>query len=155
MDDARILHEDFGSDSAMYEYSGWNPYETVEAATEAVKGFIEGYAKPDFYGWAIECDGLVVGTIGAYDHDPRQGSIEVGLSIKRSCWGRGYATEALVAVIDHLRNHEGIGTVTAWCASENIGSKKALLKAGMQISGIEKDALKIGGRVYDKLNFRL
>ncbi len=39
---------------------------------------------------------------------------------------RGFATEALTAVLRYLTGHENIGTVNAWCASDNIGSRKAL-----------------------------
>ena len=52
-DDARILHEKFGCDPEMYEYSGWNPYATYEMAEDTVQRFIDSYGNTDFYGWAI------------------------------------------------------------------------------------------------------
>lgn len=41
----------------------------------------------------------------------------------------------------------------AWCASENIGSIKAMEKAGMKKVGVEKDALLVEGKMYDKVLF--
>ena len=41
--------------------------------------------------------------------------------------------------------------MTAWCASENIGSKRVLEKAGMKPVRTEKDGLAVEDRVYDKL----
>ncbi|MBR3244935.1 MAG: GNAT family N-acetyltransferase [Parasporobacterium sp.] len=47
--------------------------------------------------------------------------------------------------------HEGINVITAWCASDNIGSVKAMEKAGMKHISTGKNALKVDGVMYDKL----
>ena len=46
---------------------------------------------------------------------------------------------------------ESIPCVTAWCASENVGSQRVLEKAGMKLVDTEKDGLVVDDRVYDKL----
>ena len=130
-EDAGILYRNFGTDAAMFRYSGWNPYTTPEQARETVQRFIDSYADPRFYGWAIECEGCLIGTIGAYDYDEEKKQIEVGFSIERASWGKGYAAEALRAVLEYLTSQEGIACVTAWCASDNIASKRTLEKAAM------------------------
>ena len=151
IDDSQILYEKFGSDPQMYEYSGWNPYASVDMAKETVQRFIESYEHEDFYGWAIDYEGRLIGTIGAYDYDPKTNRIEIGMSIERASWGKGFATEALTAVIGYLTGHEDIKVITAWCASDNIGSVKAIEKAGMNHVSTEKNALEVGGITYDKL----
>ena len=148
-EDVELLHRYLGTDPAMVEYSGWNPYETPEMARETVQRFIDSYADEHFYGWVLDVDDILVGTIGAYDFQDDQ--IEVGLSIRRDCWGRGYATEALQAVLDYLTENEGISCVTAWCAAENFGSRRAMEKSGMQLVRVEKDALKVGEKTHNKL----
>ncbi|MBR3320514.1 MAG: GNAT family N-acetyltransferase [Exiguobacterium sp.] len=153
MEDAEPLHEGFGIDPAMFEYSGWNPYATLEMARKTVADAIESYADSRFYGWAIEHEGRLVGTIGAYDFDPKKGSIEVGMSIERASWGKGFATEALSAVLRYLTEDEEIATVTAWCASDNVGSRFALEKAGMVQVGVEAGTVVVGGAKFDKLWF--
>ena len=152
-EDAEILYQSFGTDAAMYRYSGWNPYATQEQARETVQRFIDSYAKPRFYGWAIECEGRMIGTIGAYDYDQDKNKIEVGFSIERASWGKGYAAEALLAVLEYLTVQEGIARVTAWCASDNIASKRTLEKAGMRLSGIDAGGLEVGGERYDRLDY--
>lgn len=151
--DAEILYKDFGTDEKMFAYSGWNPYATREQAQATVDRFIANYQDCHFYGWAIECGEALVGTVGAYDYDPEQNSIEVGLSIKQAYWGRGYAGEALQTVLAYLTEQEGIRAVTAWCASENIGSKRVMEKCGMRRDGVERNALSINGHSFDKLNY--
>ena len=101
------------------------------------------------YSWVMDVDSVLVGTIGAYDY--KDDHIEVGFSVVRSWQGRGYATEALKKVLEYLTENEGISCVTAWCAAENIGSRKVLEKAGMHLILTEKNGLLAGGGVYDKM----
>ena len=112
-EDAGTLYQNFGTDAAMFRYSGWNPYATPEQAGETVQRFIDSYADPRFYGWAIERERRMIGTIGAYDFDKEKNQIEVGFSIERTSWGKGYAAEALRAVLEYLTVQEGIARVTA------------------------------------------
>lgn len=153
IEDALPLHEEFGCDEKMFEFSGWNPYATEEQARAAVGRFIDGYADDRFYGWAIDYEGQLAGTIGAYDYNAETNSIEIGCSIARRFWGRGFASEAVKAVLDYLLEEEKIDRVTAWCAADNIGSMRAMEKAGMCQESREEGALEIGGKRYDKLNY--
>ncbi len=152
-EDAVVLFKLFGSDPQMFEYSGWNPYQTNAMAMQTVETFIDSYDDPHFYGWGIAHDGELIGTIGAYDYDADKNRIEIGMSIERASWGRGFATEALIAVLRYLTEQENIKTVSAWCASDNIGSRKAMEKSGMQMVRADKGALEINGQTYDKLIF--
>ena len=97
----------------------------------------------------MDIDDVVIGTIGAYDYKDDQ--IEVGFSVVQRWQGRGYATEALTRVLEYLTENEGISCVTAWCAAENIGSKRVLEKSGMQLVDAEKDGITVGEKTYDKL----
>lgn len=152
-EDAKLIYEGLGRDEEMFRYTGWNPYATAEMAEETVREFIDSYDNPHFYGWALELEGILVGTIGAYDYDPESNSIEVGISIIRSFWGHGYATEALTVVLKYLTENEMIAHVTAWCASDNLGSRKAMEKAGMKLVRTEAGGLEVDGEVYDKFFF--
>lgn len=150
-EDAEALHQRLGTDPAMAQYSGWNPYATLETAQETVFRFIASYDDDHSYSWVMDSDDVMVGTIGAYDY--QNDSIEVGFSIVKGWQGRGLATEALRKVLEYLTENEGIPCVTAWCASENIGSRRVLEKAGMRLVRTEKDGLTVGDRVYDKLTY--
>ena len=149
LEDADDLYHSLGTNPAMDRYSGWNPYATREMAQETVRRFIESYDDEASYSWIMDVDDVVVGTIGAYDY--RDDHIEAGFSVVPGWQGRGLATEALKKVLEYLTENEGIRCVTAWCASENIGSKRVLEKAGMKPVRTEKDGLAVEDRVYDKL----
>ena len=118
-------------------------------AEDTVRRFIDSYHDERFYGWIIDSEDVVFGTIGAYDYEDDH--IEVGFSIVRACWGQGYATEALQTVLNYLTENEGIPRVTAWCAAENAGSKRVLEKAGMRLVRTEEAGLMVDGKTYDKL----
>ena len=148
-EDANDLYLSLGTDSALVRYSGWNPYATPEMAKDTVHRFIDSYDDMHACSWVMDVDDVIVGTIGAYDYvDDR---IEVGFSVVPGWQGRGFATEALKKVLEYLTENEGIPCVTAWCASENVGSKRVLEKAGMKLVYEEKDGLPVGDRVYGKL----
>ena len=148
-EDAVPLYQYLGTDPEMYKYSGWNPYATPEMAQETVRRFIDSYDDEHVYSWVMDFDDVVIGTIGAYDYEDDQ--IEVGFSVVQRWQGRGYATEALTRVLEYLTENEGITCVTAWCAAENIGSKRVLEKSGMQLVDAEKDGITVGEKTYDKL----
>ena len=150
-EDVELLHRYLGTDPAMVEYSGWNPYASEEMAEKTVQEFIARYDDPHFYGWIIDFEDYPAGTIGAYDYE--NDSIEVGFSVAPPFQGRGYAAEALAEVLRFLTENEEIPRVTAWCAAENIASKRTLEKAGMKLTGVEEGGITVGEQVYDKLLF--
>ena len=155
MEDAEPLYRLLGSDKAMSQYSGWNPYATPEMAQETVRRFIDSYDDEHSYSWVMDVDDVLVGTIGAYDYryDPvsKSDQIEVGYSVVQAWQGRGLATEALTKVLEYLTENEEITCVTAWCAAENIGSRRVLEKSGMKLVHTEKDSIAAGEKTYDKL----
>lgn len=150
-EDADPLYRYLGTDPEMSKYSGWNPYSSPEMAQETVQRFIGSYADEHSYSWVMDVDDVLIGTIGAYDYE--DGHIEVGYSVVSGWNGRGYATEALAKVLEYLTGNEHIPCVVAWCAAENIASRKVMEKAGMKLGRMEKEGLEAGGKTYDKLYY--
>ena len=95
-------------------------------------------------------DGHAVGTY-ALNHVVERDVWTLSYVNRFDDWGKGYATEALTGVIRYLSGEEGIRVITAWCASDNIGSMKTMEKAGMRHISTEKNALEVNGKTYDKL----
>ena len=60
------------------------------------------------------------------------------MSVERDSWGHGFAAEALTDVLCYLTEYESIKTVSAWCASDNIGSRKVMVKSGMKLVRSDK-----------------
>ena len=82
----------------------------------------------------LEGDGVTIGEIGAF-LDPDAGTAQVGYSIVRSCWGRGYATEALRALIAELLRRDDVRRVIAETMVDHVASRRVMEKAGMRLCG--------------------
>jgi [ribosomal protein S5]-alanine N-acetyltransferase len=86
--------------------------------------------------WAIELDGSVVGGINLR-LDLANGLGELGYSIARRHWNRGYMTEAAGAVIDTaFSNLADLNRIRAMTDVRNLSSQRVLEKVGMQKEGV-------------------
>jgi RimJ/RimL family protein N-acetyltransferase len=58
--------------------------------------------------------------------------IEIGWRFKRESWGKGYASEAALAVADSIATQFQVRSLSATALKENDGSIKVMKKLGMQ-----------------------
>ena len=78
--------------------------------------------------------GLVVGGIGFFG-PPQGGEVEIGYGIVPSRQGRGYATEAVRALVADVIDLDGVQTVIGNVDLGNVASIRVLEKSGMTLSG--------------------
>ena len=150
LDNGKILSQEDCQAYLASRQLAWTPQCTAPLSSrQTVRRFIEGYDDPHSYSWVMDVDDVLVGTIGAYDFTGNQ--IEVGFSVVKDWQGRGIATAALRSVLEYLTDNEKIPRVTAWCAAENIGSRRVLEKAGMKHLQTEEKGLVVGDRAYDRM----
>ena len=64
------------------------------------------------------------------NEDPRQA--EIGYSLARAHQGQGYATEAIVRLLDYLFGELALHRVRAICNVENVASARLLERVGMR-----------------------
>ena len=76
-------------------------------------------------------DGQVAGNIVSF---VRSGEREVGYWIGKEYWGKGVATKALAAFLDHVKTRP----LYAHVAKHNIGSRRVLEKCGFTVVGEDK-----------------
>ncbi len=58
---------------------------------------------------------------------------ELGYRLKRSAWGKGYATEGSQALIDKAFSELGVQRVMALTYSEHVASRRVMEKVGMRL----------------------
>lgn len=86
--------------------------------------------------WAVELDGSVVGGIGLR-FQPEHRRAELGYSLARRHWNRGYVTEAAGAVVDAaFRTCPGLNRIHARADVENRASQRVMEKIGMAREGV-------------------
>lgn len=72
----------------------------------------------------------------------------VGYGLLPAHWGRGFATEATVAVVDYAFEQLGLDKVWARADARNLASVRVLEKVGMQREGLlRQEVLRRGERV--------
>lgn len=150
--DVEAVHRNYGSDPLVNRYISFAPCAELESARGFIGMHLEQYeSNPAFYGWAIEVDGEVIGSIGLFNVDDDADQAELGYSIGSKWWGRGYATEAAQAVIDYAFDSVGFHRVYASHHIDNIASGKVLEKVGMHYEGCMRDAQKNTNGTYSDL----
>lgn len=77
--------------------------------------------------------GQIVGWIGIGNPDvPEIGNLDFGYALRRDRWGRGYMTEALVALLDFAFTEMRATIIFGECEAVNAGSYRVMEKAGMK-----------------------
>jgi len=109
----------------------------VTGATMFLRATAEhGEQRPfGFYRITRAADGLAIGGIG-FKGQPQGGRVEVGYGLAPSAQGRGYAAEALTALVSVAADH-GLTQVIAHTDKDNIASQRTLEHAGFVRIGSE------------------
>jgi RimJ/RimL family protein N-acetyltransferase len=80
-------------------------------------------------------DGHVIGDVGFMGPPDATGAVHVGCAITKDARGQGYATEALLAVLDWARTQSGLTCVLADTTRSNVASQRLLERAGLHRVG--------------------
>jgi RimJ/RimL family protein N-acetyltransferase len=83
--------------------------------------------------FAIEVDGALIGGAGYYRRP--SGAAELGFWLGHPWWGRGYATEAARAVVQHGFANPSLPGCTSAHFIDNAASQRVLLKLGFETVG--------------------
>ena len=83
--------------------------------------------------------------VGAISQIHNSGILSLFLG-EKSCWGKGYATEAIAAVTRWGFLERGLRRIEAGCYDENLGSLRAFLKAGYSVEGFRRKSYVFEGR---------
>ncbi|MBM7075037.1 MULTISPECIES: GNAT family N-acetyltransferase [Micromonospora] len=94
---------------------------------------------PDDHSRAVVLDGLVIGTVSLDVLDgmgqpgmPTRTEAQLGYIFDPAHGGRGYATEAVAAMVAYAFTRLGVRRITAGCFADNLASVRVLEKVGMR-----------------------
>lgn len=142
-EDARALHENCSSDAEAARYLERSTCVNPEVTQALVNGWIGMYETEDFFLWAVEYEGRVIGTVNLHDIDRGEGQCEIGFSIGSKWWNKGIMTEAADAVVKHAFEALGFERIIGWCAAENIGSARVMEKIGMKRERCTRQSIRL------------
>lgn len=129
------------SDPEVMRWVTGAPTPREELEHDILPAWLAYYERGDRYGfWAA----IVRATgefLGWFHFRPPHGSddpdvAELGYRLKRAAWGRGYATEGSLALIDKGFQELGVRRVVALTAEEHAASRRVMEKAGLTLERV-------------------
>jgi RimJ/RimL family protein N-acetyltransferase len=117
--------------------SGGIPIGRVEIEDELLPAFLGYYERFDGYGFWAAVEKRTGEFLGCFYLTPQEGGApgeaELGFRLRRSAWGKGYATEGSRALIRRGFTEFGVQCVVADTVAGNIASRRVLEKAGLRL----------------------
>ena len=150
MRDAQDMYE-YSRDPLVAKHVLWDAHTSVSDTKSYLRYMLRKYRAGEPSSWCIveKSTGKVVGTIGYMWYQKDNSACEVGYSLARRCWNRGYMTQALNAVLDYTFRELGINRVEAQHETDNGASGAVMRKCGMTKEGTLRNRLYNKGRYVD------
>lgn len=133
--DVSAVLRGYAHDPDVTRYLTWKPDQSLEEISAFVDRALNAWERGSIYTWALTLRdsgrliGMIDARIDAY-------MVNIGYVIAQEYWNRGYATEALKAVLAWTDTQEDVERVWAVCAVANPASARVMEKAGMEREGI-------------------
>lgn len=131
--DLETVHE-YASDIENTKYMMYLPNNTLEETLRFLTRVTKEWQKDEseYFEFAITLDDKQIGAISVSLNENRTEG-ELGWILNKKYWGRGYATEAAIAVKEFAVNELKISSLIAHCDYRNNASRKVMEKIGMTL----------------------
>jgi RimJ/RimL family protein N-acetyltransferase len=134
--DVANLHDLDGDPEVMRFVNGGKPVSRDVIREETLPRFLRAYERFEGFGvWAAieRSTGEFVGLFELYPRkDAGPNEVELGYRLRRSAWGKGYATEGSRALIRKGFTELGVQRVVAETMAVNAASRRVMEKAGLK-----------------------
>ena len=147
INDVADLHDIFSNPDAMAFWS--TPPHISLAETEAWVATTMSIDPREGEDFVVECSGQVIGKAGLYQFP------EIGFILNPNSWGRGYAREALTALIDRAFLVHRLPSIDADVDPRNKASLGLLQRLGFQVVGHALRTWNVDGVWCDSVYLRL
>ena len=129
--------------SDVTKYLTWKSHTSPMYTKEYLEYIATKYSLGEFYDWAVidKREQKMIGTCGFTRFDFHSNSAEVGYVLNPEYWGKGYATEAVKAVVKFGFETIGVVRIEAKYMEGNAASRRVMEKVGMSYEGMMRSAL--------------
>ncbi|MEX2439629.1 MAG: GNAT family N-acetyltransferase [Actinomycetota bacterium] len=125
----------YRSDPEVSRYQGWErtDLEGVQASIGEMAELVPG--EPGWVQFSVEerGSGTLIGDVGLSPAEDEPGVVKLGYTMAPSAQGKGYATEAVAALVDYAFDTLGADVVRAYASAENLPSHRVAEKAGLRL----------------------
>ncbi len=143
---------------AVYRYQNWLPNSAAEVAQFIARMNVSGYNLVDTWfqlGLVLRDNDRLIGDIGLHFLPPNNEQTEIGFTVSPEHQRRGYALEAVTAVMDHAFQQMNKHRIVAGVDPNNAASISILGKLGMRREGHFRKSVKIRGIWEDDLLYAM
>ncbi|MBQ8381600.1 MAG: GNAT family N-acetyltransferase [Clostridia bacterium] len=132
-------------------YLLWHPHPSVEYTRSYLAMIGRLYRKGQFFDWAIveKDSGRMIGTCGFTRLAKQHALGEVGYVLNPDYHGRGYATEAVRAVIAFGFENLELHRIEGRYMVENTPSRRVMERCGLSFEGVWRESMLVKGRYRD------
>jgi len=108
-------------------------------------------------GWSIRLkkNNTFIGELGMRLTTPKYNKGEIHYSLIPTFWNKGYATEAVLAILKHGFETLNLHRIEAGVATQNLNSIKLLEKVGMTQEGMHRKILPIREEWVDNYSYAI
>ncbi len=153
--DFTALHE-FVSLYEVCRYTDWGPNAPAETAAFLSEASEEAQETPrQGYSLAVvrKNDSLLIGSCAVWRESVAHARGALGFVFHPDVWRQGFATEVTPLLLALGFERLGLERIEAICRPDNIGSAKALERAGLVQEGLLREHVVIRGKRRDSLIF--
>ena len=126
------------SDPEVHLFIENNPVKSIDEITKVIEMLKKQYKENGIARWAVidkltnECIGWSGLKYFNQQINNHKNFYELGYRFKKKHWGKGFATESSIAVLNYGFKNLGVDTIFAIADPNNVNSKKVLTKLGFQ-----------------------
>ena len=135
--DVDALVELDGDPEVMRFLTGGKPTPREVVQDDILPAFLQYYARFAGYGFWAAIEKSTGEFLGWFHFRPHEGASldepELGYRLRRSAWGKGYATEGSRALIHNGFTELGVRRVVASTMAVNIASRRVMEKSGLRL----------------------
>ena len=136
MEDAEGFLALYG-DPGVMKYLPVPPLANIEAARSLLETYVERIAAGEQFRWAIRTrdDDAIIGALKLDTPNDAGRAAEIGYMLVRDAWGKGYATEAMRALIHHAFTVLNRHYLEALIYADNTASRRLVERLGFKLEG--------------------
>ncbi len=152
-EDLSVIH-DLVQPKEIYQYQHWGPNslkDTQNYINMCVSQQSEDPRNSFEFCITNKSDQLIIGAIGIRIRNSSSKKADLGYWVRHDLWGKGFATEATVAVIKFGFESLNMNRIWATASPQNTASLRVLEKAGMKNEGCMKDDMLVRGEYRDSV----
>lgn len=137
--DSKDIFSIFSSENVT-KYYGMFPMKELSEAEQLILKFKNSFLEEKSIRWGIEIkqSKQIIGTCGFHNWNKRHFRAEIGYELGEQFWKKGYAKEAVLAIIDYGFKNMELARIEAVTYPENTASKNMLNTLGFEYEGLLK-----------------